>query len=245
MKIVTGHQPAYLPWLGLFHKASLADVFVYMDDVQYLVRDWNNRNVVVDRQGQAIWLTVPVDLKNSKSLCLKDIVIVNEGVPSRKSWQHKHWMTLKSLYGREAFFQIYEPFFTWFYRENTWTTLAQMNLVLLQQFFKWFGIKAEIVVASEQVFTGKKSDLVLNHGQKLKADVVVTGMHGKDYIDQAEFKKNGIEVVFQEYIHPEEGKYLCGGKTIYAACIDVLFKHGPESQKICLGKNLSRQEIER
>jgi hypothetical protein len=42
IRIVTGHQPVYLPWLGLFHKISLADVFVLMDDVQYLVRDWNN-----------------------------------------------------------------------------------------------------------------------------------------------------------------------------------------------------------
>ena len=33
---VSGHQPAYLPWLGLFHKLYLSDVFVYMDTVQFL-----------------------------------------------------------------------------------------------------------------------------------------------------------------------------------------------------------------
>ena len=46
MNIVSGHQPVYLPWLGLFHKISLCDKFVYMDTVQYLNNDWNNRNKI-------------------------------------------------------------------------------------------------------------------------------------------------------------------------------------------------------
>ena len=35
--ILTAHQPTYLPWLGLFHKISLADVFVSYNQVQYQV----------------------------------------------------------------------------------------------------------------------------------------------------------------------------------------------------------------
>ena len=65
MKIISGHQPVYLPWLGLIHKAFLADVFVFMDDVQYLSQDWNNRNRIKNPQGKAIWLTVPVNIKGS------------------------------------------------------------------------------------------------------------------------------------------------------------------------------------
>ncbi|HNQ50905.1 MAG TPA: WbqC family protein, partial [Candidatus Omnitrophota bacterium] len=75
MVIVSGHQPVYLPWLGLIHKASLCDVFVFMDDVQYLTQDWNNRNMIKSPQGKAIWLTVPVDLKHSASDRLQDILI--------------------------------------------------------------------------------------------------------------------------------------------------------------------------
>ncbi len=75
MKIVSGHQPVYLPWLGLIHKAALSDVFVFMDDVQYLEQDWNNRNRIKTPQGKPIWLTVPVDLKNSPSRIIKDIRI--------------------------------------------------------------------------------------------------------------------------------------------------------------------------
>lgn len=44
--ILTAHQPVYLPWLGLFHKIALSDVYCFFDDVQYLRRDWNNRNKI-------------------------------------------------------------------------------------------------------------------------------------------------------------------------------------------------------
>src|SRR5258708_4212120 len=39
--ILTAHQPVYLPWLGLFHKIALADLFCYFDIAQYQTRDLN------------------------------------------------------------------------------------------------------------------------------------------------------------------------------------------------------------
>ena len=44
--ILTAHQPVYLPWLGLFDKIAKADVFVIFDTVQYLPKDWMNRNKI-------------------------------------------------------------------------------------------------------------------------------------------------------------------------------------------------------
>ena len=49
--ILTAHQPVYLPWLGLFHKIALADEFVFFDQVQYLPKDWMNRNKIKTQIG--------------------------------------------------------------------------------------------------------------------------------------------------------------------------------------------------
>ena len=57
--IVTAHQPAYLPWLGLLHKAALADTFVLMDNVQFEKDSFVNRNKLRSPEGWR-WLTVPV-----------------------------------------------------------------------------------------------------------------------------------------------------------------------------------------
>ena len=57
--ILTAHQPVYLPWPGLFHKIAISDSFISFDQVQYLPKDWNNRNRIKTPDGP-IWLTVPV-----------------------------------------------------------------------------------------------------------------------------------------------------------------------------------------
>ena len=37
-RVVAVHQPNYVPWPGYFHKLAHADVFVYLDSVQYPAR---------------------------------------------------------------------------------------------------------------------------------------------------------------------------------------------------------------
>ena len=242
MKIVTGHQPVYLPWLGLIHKASLSDVFIYMDDVQYLVRDWNNRNLVKTAQGKPIWLTVPVDLKHSPSHTLKDILIASDHGPLHKTWHYKHWMTLKTLYARAPYFKDYAPFFEWLYLEKKWERLDDLNLTLLKKIFEWFRLDTQIVVASEVGFTGVKSDLVLEHGVRYNADIVLTGMYGKDYIDVQKFENRGIKVVFQDYNHPIYEQRV-PGEFFHLSFVDLLFIYGPQSRDICFSNNITREDL--
>lgn len=242
MIVVSGHQPVYLPWLGLIHKASLADVFVFMDDVQYLEQDWNNRNRIKTPQGKPLWLTVPVDLKNSPSRLLKDIRISRQDAPPRKSWQYDHWASIRMSYGKALHFSKYGDFFAWLYTENVWTNLCDLNLAILRQLFVWFDIHAELIIASEHTFKGKKSDLVLEHCLKFGADVVVTGTHGKDYIDRESFMKKDINVVFQNYVHPEYIQRF-GAFTSHLSFIDLLFNCGPGSREICLRDNMTREYL--
>ena len=75
--ILTAHQPVYIPWLGLFHKIALSDKFVFFDEVQYLPRDWMNRNKIKTAAG-ATWLTVPVFKKGHREKKTSEIEINNE-----------------------------------------------------------------------------------------------------------------------------------------------------------------------
>ncbi|MFA6316412.1 MAG: WbqC family protein [Elusimicrobiota bacterium] len=242
MKVVSGHQPVYLPWLGLLHKASLADVFIQMDDVQYLEKDWNNRNKIKTSQGKEQWLTVPVDLKSSASNLLKDIRIFQEPGPVARRWQARHWTALQSCYGKAPFFAQYRPFFEDLYLGRTWESLAELNLAILKQAFAWFNVSAEIVLASTQGFTGKKSDLVLEHAVRFKADVVVTGALGKDYIREDDFRAKGVRVRFQDYKHPTYEQRF-GGFLPRLSFVDLLFQHGPASPEIAFAENWTREDL--
>ena len=70
--ILTAHQPCYLPWLGLFHKIAISDIFCFFDIVQYQKKDFNNRNKIKTIHG-GIWLSVPAESKNHLSKNAKDL----------------------------------------------------------------------------------------------------------------------------------------------------------------------------
>jgi len=82
--ILTAHQPVYLPWLGLFHKISLSDKFVYFNEVQYLPKDWMNRNKIKTKTGP-IWLSVPVLRKGYRDMKTNELKI-NNSIKMRDFW---------------------------------------------------------------------------------------------------------------------------------------------------------------
>ncbi len=70
--ILSAHQPVYLPWLGLFHKIALTDIFCFFDIVQYQRKDFNNRNKIKTSAGP-IWLSVPVKSSGRFDCLITDI----------------------------------------------------------------------------------------------------------------------------------------------------------------------------
>lgn len=234
--ILTAHQPVYLPWLGLFHKAALADSFVSFNQVQYLPKDWNNRNKIKTPNGP-IWLTVPVLTSGHREKPLSEIEISND-VP----WQRKHWKSISLSYKNAPYFSRYAPFLEDVYQRK-WSRLAELNDHMLRYFLEALGIQVEFLDASEFQFQGKKSELVLDMCRQLKADVYIFGEMGKDYADVESFKRDGVRPVFQKYEHPTYPQ-LHGDFVPYLSIIDLLFMCGEKSRDIVMQGNLSRGELQ-
>ena len=95
--ILTAHQPVYLPWMGLFHKIALADLFCYFDIVQYQKKDYNNRNKIKTKNGE-LWLSVPVQSKNHLEKNVSEILIIQD------EWVKKHIKSIELNYKKNPFF---------------------------------------------------------------------------------------------------------------------------------------------
>ena len=108
--ILTAHQPVYLPWLGLFHKIYLADVFCYFDIVQYQKKDFNNRNQIKTSNG-AKWLSVPVESKNHFKKSVGNIKII----PG--NWIRKHLKSIELAYKKSEFYKNYKEEFENIYKQ--------------------------------------------------------------------------------------------------------------------------------
>jgi hypothetical protein len=207
-----------------------------MDDVQYLKGDWNNRNRIKGPHGP-IWLTVPIDKRASKSPMLQDIVL--DSGPKGKSghtWQDEHWRSLKASYGKARYWNEYAAFFEDLYLVRRWQRLVDLNEHILRWLLDVFGIDVEFIVASEFGFEGHKSDLVLDHCRKLKADLCVLGTHGREYLKEHEFVAAGVSFYYQDYQHPTYPQRF-GEFVSHLSVVDLLFNVGPESGDVLLAGN--------
>lgn len=233
--ILTAHQPVYLPWLGLFHKIALSDEFCLFDDVQYLKKDWNNRNKIKTQSGE-IWLTVPVFTKAHREKPIREIEIDNS-LP----WAQKHFRSIYLNYKKTPFFKQYIDFFDDLYKKE-WKYLSDLDDYMLKWFLKELGINVEYYKASELNFEGYKSDLVLDMCKKLGANLYIFGALGKDYAKEENFNKDGIKIYFQDYKHPEYPQ-LHNGFLPYMSVIDLLFNCGEKSLEILMQGNITKQDL--
>ena len=233
--ILTAHQPVYLPWLGLFHKIALADVFVSFNQVQYLPKDWNNRNKIKTSSGETM-LTVPVLKQGHREKTISEIEIKD------KHWQKKHWKTIRLNYQKAPYFKNYESFFEDVYVTKEWKSLTKLNEYMLKWFLDTLGIEVKFLDAADYDFIGEKSDLVLDMCRQLKATTYIFGTLGRDYADIESFNKADINVIFQEYNHPHYAQ-LHGDFISHLSIIDLLFNCGDNSLDILMSDNLSRDDI--
>jgi len=237
--IVSGHQPCYMPWLGVFHKLELCDVFVYMDTVQYLANDWNNRNKIRTSEGE-LWLTVPIDKRKTTTNRLDDVVIATGNVQtSNKNWQHRHWEAIRRNYTRAEYFSLYEAELEDMYLRKVWTSLVALCWAQFTFFLRHFEQDGKTVVRMSEVsFEGEKSDLILAHCLKFSADGVVLGTNGRSYLNLDKFHGHNIKVHFQEYRHPVYGQRYPKFVPRLSA-LDLLLNHGPRSRDILLKDNVT------
>lgn len=234
--ILTTHQPVYLPWLGLFHKIAISDIYVYLDNVQFEKNSFTNRNKIKTASGP-IWLTVPVLLKGHMSKTIKAMEINNN-----IDWRAKHWKSMYFAYKKAPFFDRYGNFFEELYQKD-WHYLTDLNEYMLKYFLKELGINVKYYKASELSFQGYKSALVLDMCKKLGANLYIFGALGKDYAKEEEFAQEDIRIYFQDYKHPTYLQ-LYGDFSPYISIIDLLFNCGSKSLEILMESNITKNMLE-
>jgi hypothetical protein len=237
MKILTAHQPAYMPWLGYFHKIGLADEFVLLDEVQFEKNSFTNRNKIKTANGEA-WLTIPLEMKGHIGRNINEMRI-----DENSDWRKKHWNSLFLSYKKAPFFSHYSDFFETYYKNTTTSVLTEFIKVSSDFFFKELNILLKMEELSKLGITSKKQELIMDLCKKTGSDVFVFGSQGKDYADIEFFKSQAIKCFFQEYKHPEYNQ-LWGEFKPYMCILDCLFNLGAErTAEIIFENNLTPQEL--
>jgi hypothetical protein len=234
--ILTAHQPTYLPWLGLFHKIAISDLYISYSQVQYQTDNWNHRNRIKTPQGPQ-WLTLSVFRRNHMNISLNDMILLYE-----KPWRQKHWRTINQNYRKAPYFKRYVDFFEDVYQRE-WGNLVELNEYMLRWFVTTLGIKTPLKADREYQFSGSKSDRAIDMCCKTEAKVFVFGELGKKYAHTNDFNTIGCIPYFQSYIHPTYPQ-LYGVFEPNMSIIDLLFNCGENSLEILLSNNVTKTDIQ-
>jgi len=213
------HQPQYLPWLGYFDKMDRADVFCFLDNVQYKKNEWQNRNRIKTATGWQ-WITVPVKYRFPQRIGEVEI-------DHARAWPKKHLQALVTNYAKTPFFSQCMPLL-----ERTltgrWHFLSDLNICLVEGLQEMLGIEVRTVRASGMDLREDPTDRLIDICRSLGADTYLAGKGGGSYMDLTRFREQGVRVVFQDFVHPVYPQ-LFGPFTPHLSVVDLLFNCGSES----------------
>ena len=193
--VVAAHQPAYLPWLGYFHRIARADTFVFLDDVQFEKNSYTNRNQIKTKAGP-LWLTVPVCKGGHTSTTMLSTM-----VDDRTNWRRKHLESIRQAYSRAPHFEACFGRLEELYGEQE-VLLKDVCLRHLMFWMRVLDLKTKVIQLHELQVSERKSALVLAICKALSADTYISGPFGRDYLDMALFQEAGVAVEFDRFVHP-------------------------------------------
>ena len=223
-------QPHYIPWIGYFEMIDRVDTFVFLDDVDFIKREWKNRNRI-RKQALATetkWLSVPIEHADQRETPITRARIAGT------EWTRKHL---------DGFFQVYrdtehfEASYTLLRTglEGEPATLAELNVALIADICRYLGIETELRRSSELDVGGQKTEKLLALCAAAGATHYLANNGSATYLEPERFEAAGIECRYQDYEHPTYRQ--ASGATELAflshlSVLDLIANHGPQALPI-------------
>jgi hypothetical protein len=131
----------YLPSIAYFCQLLKYNEVIIDDAEAFGRQSYRNRCYIAAANGK-MPLIIPV--KRSRD----GINISKIEIDNSTNWQHIHWQSIQSAYGKSAFFEYYAPYLKPFY-EKEYENLFGFNLEIIKTLAKILKLKTNISLLSE------------------------------------------------------------------------------------------------
>lgn len=235
-KVASIMQPTYLPWIGYFELIERSDIFVLMDDVQFVKKSWQQRNRIKNAQGIQ-WLTVPVLTTGRHFQKIVDVEI-----DASQNWAKKHLKSIRLAYSNAPFFGEFFPTLERIY-SHPWTKLRDLNTAIISFMKEAMDIRTPMVSSSQLQCRESRDERIIDICKQTGADVLYDTAGAAEVINADKIRSEGIKVIFQEYVHPIYNQ-LHGEFVSHLSAIDLLLNEGSASYDIIRSGGKVRVRLE-
>jgi hypothetical protein len=225
--IISANQPYFCPFPGFFHKASLSDVLVILDEVQFPQgTTWISRNRFKNDQG-TLWLTIPVWKKGLGQQPINRVRICHEG-----RWPGKHLASLKSAYGHAPYLRDHQGFIEEMFSSG-FERLLDLNLAIIRYLLNCLKIDTKLVLLSQLGVKARGTRLPVEMGRALGASTFLAQSQVKKFVDAELFRQEGMELRYFKYTAPTYPQ-LWGDFLANLSTFDLVLNCGPRARDILM-----------
>lgn len=140
MKTIAVMQPYLFPYIGYYQLVSAADIFVFLDDVNFIKRGFINRNWVMDRSGRPVPFRIPVRGASQN----RRISELTYDAPGPKPLQ-----TLRHCYVSSAGFEEFYPLFDEVISQAEGRSVAEVSALSITLVAERLKLGTRFLTASE------------------------------------------------------------------------------------------------
>lgn len=189
MTTVVISQPMYFPWAGFIAQMALADVYVWLDDVQFSKGSFTNRIQVRGEAGRS-WMTIPLGGGGTFQR-------IDRLTAANEKWRSSHRAILRHQYKQAPYLgdalAIYDA-------ALMADGLSNVLISSCEGPANYLGVlPSRIVRTSSLDIVGESSARVLSIVHAVGGSRYLTGHGAARYLDCEAFEKAGVAVEFMDY----------------------------------------------
>ena len=215
-------QPYFFPYLGYFQMFSAVDKFVLLDDVNFIMRGYINRNSIL-LNGKAHKFSIPLE-KPSQNKLINEIKL-NFSLKDKENFLK----TIQLAYKKAPFYKDFYPILESIVlnEENDLTKYLKFSFEKAKEYL---NLDTEILISSEieKDNTLKAQDRIIEINKKLGSTTYINAIGGQELYNRDDFKAVGMELKFIK-MKPVEYKQFKNEFVPNLSMIDVLMFNSIEN----------------
>ena len=189
-------QPAFMPWQGFFELIYKSDIFIFLDDFQFSVQSYHQRNRLFVDKERVDWYSVPIQ----KSISFKSPL--NQTKTNEKIlWRKKMWNRIRYNYSKAPCYAEIAPYIQRWLVTHV-ESLAAYNIGFIKLVCEQMGFRREFRFSSQYPSKLLRSERVLELLQWCRASRYYCARGSFLYmLEDSIFPISDITVLFQDFQH--------------------------------------------
>jgi len=222
-------QPTFMPWLGYFGLMRDADLFVFLDNFQYVRRSFQSRNRLFCGGAGVGILSVPVQHEGTQEIPL------NRAVPAVDDRFRRHTLTtLAHNYSKcKGYAEVYPVIESWL--GQNYSNLAAMNMALIERLAGLLGYGGKFRLSSACRDEGRRSERLASLLRAVGAKTYLAARGSFSYMkEDGSFPIQDCQIYFQDFQPQPYKQRQSNSFQSHLSVVDTLLQIGPEATRVAI-----------